>query len=184
MERQRILRYLPENYQLAAVDERGVMAAMLAIMEAMHAPVDRVLRTLDSYFAPFRAPDAFVLMQASWLGLDRYFDWSGGSPGVGEARYPAGTDQLRLLIAEFPELVRERGTHHALTRFLEVATGVRGFVVTDGTIPDDAFHIVVDAPAEAAPLQDLVRRVVAGERPAHATWDVHMAAASPPDQKE
>jgi len=45
MERQRILRYLPENYQLAAVDERGVMAAMLAIMEAMHAPVDRV-RTL------------------------------------------------------------------------------------------------------------------------------------------
>jgi len=181
MERQRILRYLPENYQLAAVDEHGVMAAMLAIMEAMHAPVDRVLRSLDSYFAPFRAPGPFVLMLASWLGLDRYFDWSGGIPGVGEARYPAGTDQLRLLIAEFPELVRERGTNHALTRFLEVATGVPGFVVTDGKSADEAFHILVDAPAQATPLRDLVERVIAGERPAHATWEVRMAAPPAPE---
>ena len=180
MERQRILRYLPENYQLAAIDERGVMAAMLAIMEAMHAPVDRVLRSLDSYFAPFRAPGPFVLMLASWLGLDRYFDWSGGIPGVGEARYPAGTDQLRLLIAEFPALVRERGTNHALTRFLEVATGVHGFVVTDGKSADEAFHILVDAPAQATPLRDLVERVIAGERPAHATWEVRMAAPPTP----
>jgi hypothetical protein len=207
MERQRILRYLPENYQLAAVDERGVNAAMLAVMEGLHKPVDDVLRSLDSYFDPFRAldpdfdPDGlrkepFVLMQASWLGLDRYFDWSGGLPGVGDARYPAGTDQLRLLIDEFPALVRERGTNHALTRFLEVATGVRGFVVTDGKSADEAFHILVEAPAEAVPLRDLVKRVVAGERPAHATWEVRFAApptpspapspaaATAPDQKE
>jgi len=184
MERQRILRYLPENYQLAAVDEHGVMAAMLAIMEAMHAPVDRVLRSLDSYFDPLRAPDPFVLMLASWLGLDRYFDWSGGIPGAGEAHYPAGIDQLRLLIAEFPELVRERGTNHALTRFLAVATGVDGFVVSDGKTADEAFHILVEAPAAAAPLQDLVERVVAGERPAHATWEVRMAPAPPPEKKE
>lgn len=183
MDRQRILRYLPENYQLAAVDERSVMGAMLAIMEAMHAPVDRVLRTIDSYFDPFRAPDPFVLMQASWLGLDRYFDWSGGSPGLGEARYPAGTDQLRLLIAEFPVLVRSRGTRRSLTRFLEVATGVRGFVVADGNSPEEAFHIVVEVPGAAAPLRDLVERIIAGERPAHATWEVRMAAG-PPEKKE
>ena len=183
MERQRLLRYLPENYQLAAVDERGVMAAMLSIMEAMHAPVDRVLRSIDSYFDPFRAPDPFVLMQASWLGLDRYFDWSGGAPGLGEARYPAGTDQLRLLIAEFPALVRSRGTHRSLTRFLEVATGVRGFVVQDGNDPDEAFHILVEYPAAAKPLEDLVKRVVAGERPAHATWEVRMIAPAAPGKK-
>ena len=183
MERARILRYLPENYQLAAIDERGVMGAMLAIMEAMHAPVDRVLRSIDAYFDPFRAPDPFVLMQASWLGLDRYFDWSGGVPGVGDARYPAGTDQLRLLIAEFPQLVRSRGTNHSLTRFLEVATGVRGFVVEDGKSADEAFHVVVQCPAAAKPLEDLVKRVVAGERPAHATWEVRIIA-DPADQKE
>ena len=184
MDRQRILRYLPENYQLAAVDERGVMAAMLAIMEAMHAPVDRVLRSIDSYFDPFRAPDPFVLMQASWLGLDRYFDWSGGIPGVGEARYPAGTDQLRLLIAEFPVLVRSRGTHHSLTRFLEVATGVPGFVVADGKSADEAFHILVEYPGQAKPLEDLVKRIVAGERPAHATWEVRMIADSAARKKK
>ena len=184
MDRRRILRYLPENYQLAAVDEHGVMAAVLAVMEGMHAPVDRVLRSIDSYFDPFRAPDPFVLMQASWLGLDRYFDWSGGTPGVGEARYPAGTDQLRLLIAEFPELVRSRGTNHSLTRFLDIATGVPGFAVSDGKTSDEAFHILVDVPAAAAPLRDLVERIIAGERPAHATWEIRMIADSPADQKE
>jgi phage tail-like protein len=184
MERRRILRYLPENYQLAAVDERGVMSAMLGIMEAMHAPVDRVLRSIDSFFDPFRAPDAFVLMQASWLGLDRYFDWSGGVPGVGDARYPAGTDQLRLLIAEFPQLVRSRGTHRSLSRFLEVATGVRGFLVEDGKSADEAFHVVVDCPAEATPLEDLVKRIVAGERPAHATWEVRMTDSPAAGQRE
>src|SRR4029078_1431327 len=100
------------------------------------------------------------------------------------------------LSAAFPERFGARGTNHALTRFLEVATGVRGFVVTDGKSADEAFHILVDVPAQATPLRDLVERVIAGERPAHATWEVHMAApptptpapapapAPAPDQKE
>jgi phage tail-like protein len=179
MERQRILRFLPENYQLAALDPGGVLWAALGVMEGLHAPVDRILRSIDSYFDPYRAPDPFVLLQASWLGLDRYFDWSGGTPGVGEARYPAGTDQLRLLIAEFPELVRSRGTHRSLTRFLEVATGVRGFVVEDGDKAGEAFHILVGVPTTATPLLDLVDRVIAGERPAHATWEIRMIADPP-----
>lgn len=186
MERARILRYLPENYQLAAVDPGGVLAAMLGVMEGMHAPVDRLLRSIDSYFDPFRAPEPFVLLQASWLGLDRYFDWSGGSPGVGDARYPAGTDQLRLLIAEFPHLVRSRGTHRSLTRFLEVATGVHGFVIEDGAAAGLAFHILVHVPAAATPLLDLVDRIIAGERPAHATWEIRTLpdASRGPNKKE
>lgn len=184
MEARRILRYLPENYQFAAADQQGLMQAMLKVMESLHAPVDRVLRSIDSYFDPFRAPEPFVLLQASWLGLDRYFDWSGGSPGVGEARYAAGIGQLRLLIAEFPALVRSRGTHRSLTRFLEVATGVRGFSVEDGAAAGGAFHILVQVPAGAAALVDLVCRIIAGERPAHATWEIRMIAEQPGDQKE
>jgi phage tail-like protein len=186
MEQRRILRYLPENYQLAAAHDRGVMRGMLAVMEGMHAPVDRVLRSLDSYFDPYRAPDAFVLLQATWLGLDRYFDWSGGSPGLGEARYPAGIDRLRMLIAEFPELVRSRGTHQSLIRFLEVATGLSGFAVEDGNKMQaiGAFHIVVQVPANAAQLDDLIRRIVAGERPAHATWEIRPIEDDPGKKKE
>lgn len=184
MEQRRILRYLPENYQLAARDERSVLRALLAVMESLHAPVDRVLRNLDSFFDPFRAPAPFVLMQASWLGLDRYFDWSGGTFGAGDARYAAGTDQLRLLIAEFPELVRSRGTRASLTRFLEVATGVGGFRVEDGAPQAAPFHVVVHIPAAAEPLRDLIERIVAGERPAHATWEIRVLPGEPENQKE
>ena len=184
MQQDRILRYLPENYQLAAADRRGVMRAVLAVMEGMHAPADRILRSLDTYVDPNRAPDAFVLMQASWLGLERYFDWTGGSPGVGEAHYAAGIDQLRLLIASFPELVRSRGTNQSLTRFLEVATGVAGFENEDGMETGQPFHIVVHVPAAAAPLADLVTRIVAGERPAHATWEIRMIADAPAAAKK
>jgi len=183
MQAQRILRYLPENYQLAAADDRGVLWAMLGVMESMHGPVDRVLRSLDAYFDPFRAPDDFVLMQATWLGLDRYFDWSGGSPGLGEAQYAAGVDQLRLLVHDFPELVRSRGTHQSLTRFLEVATGTSGFGIEDGGATGGPFHIIVHAPAAAVPLYDLVQRIVEGERPAHATWEIRIND-NQPDQKE
>lgn len=184
MESRQILRYLPENYQLAAADRQGVLSAMLAVMEGMHAPVDRVLRSLDAFVDPFRAPEAFVLMQASWLGLDRYFDWSGGSVGAGDARFAAGTDRLRLLIAEFPELVRSRGTRASLTRFLDVATGVRGFRVEDGMQSGSAFHITVHVPSDAAPLLGLVERIVAGERPAHATWEIRMIPDDPDNRKE
>jgi phage tail-like protein len=172
MEPRRILRYLPENYQLAAADQHGVLVAMLAVMDSMHAPAERVLDSLDSYFDPYRAPDAFVLMQASWFGLDRYFEWSGRSPGNGEPKFAAGIDRLRNLIAEFPELARSRGTHRALTRFLEVATGSTGFAVDDATSTGEDFHLIVHAPISTAPLESLMRKIIAGERPAHATWDL------------
>lgn len=179
MERRRILRYLPENYQLAAVDEHGVLSACLAVMEAMHGPVDRILRSLDRYFDPYRAPEQFVLLQASWLGLDRYFEWTGISVGRGDASFPTGTDQLRLLIAEFPSLVQTRGTREALIRFLEVATGIHGFEISDGGDPEKSFHFVVRAPEAARPIAAFVEKIVAEERPAHATYEIQFAEASP-----
>lgn len=184
MERRRILRYLPENYQLAAADERGVLWAMLGVMQGFHAPVHRIVRAIDAYVDPHRAPDPFVLMQASWLGLDRYFQWSGGSVGLGEARFPSGTDRLRLLIAEFPQLVRSRGTRRSLTRFLELATGVSGFLVEDGAQGGRPFHLIVHVPEAADPLLGLVDAIVAGERPAHATYELRSIDSDPDRQEE
>lgn len=180
MQPRRILRYLPENYQLAAADERGVLWALLHVMDGMHAPVERVLKSIDGYFDPFRAPDLFVLMQASWLGLDRYFVWSGGSPGAGEASFPTGIDRLRLLISEFPSLVRDRGTKDALTRFLEVATGLRGFTIDAGSRPETTFHFVVRTPPDARPIIPFVDQIVGQERPAHATYEILISEGEPP----
>lgn len=184
MERRRILRYLPENYELAAANDRSALWAILGVMDEMHTPVDRILDSIDRYFDPFRSPDPFVLLQASWLGLDRYFDWTGGSVGMGQARYPAGTSQLRLLIAEFPSLVRSRGTRQSLTRFLEVATGVPGFEVVDGARAGSPFHLIVKIPEAASGLMDLVEKIVAGERPAHATYELRSTDTAPGRQKE
>lgn len=183
MEQARILRYLPENYELAAADRSGALWSILGVMDAMHAPVEQVLKSIDAYVDPHRAPDPFVFMQASWLGLDRYFDWSGGSAGAGEPMFAAGTDRLRLLVAEFPIIVRSRGTRRSLTRFLDVATGVSGFLVEDGAKAESAFHIIVHVPAGADPLFDLVDRIVAGERPAHATYELRPIDLDP-DLKE
>lgn len=178
MQPRRILRYLPENYQLAAGDERGVLQALLQVMDGMHAPVERVLKSIEQYVDPFRAPDPFVLLQASWLGLDRYFTWSGGTPGVGEASFPTGVDRLRLLIAEFPGLVRRRGTRDALTRFIEVATGIRGFAI-DTSDTGKSFHFRVHAPPQARALIPFLEQIVSQERPAHATYEILLSEDAP-----
>jgi phage tail-like protein len=174
MDRHLIPRFLPENYRLAAEQPASPLGAMLAAMEALHGPAEQVIETLDAYVSPYRAPDPFVLLQASWLGLDRYFDWSGGRPGMGTPRYRAGIRQLRLLTAEAAELDRERGTHDALVRFLELATGITGFAIADGAADGTSrpFHFTVSAPAAAAALASLVERIVEGERPAHATYEI------------
>jgi phage tail-like protein len=174
-----ILRYLPENFQLAAGDERGVLRALLHVMDGMHAPVERVLKSIEQYVDPYRAPEPFVLMQAGWLGLDRYFVWSGGSPGAGEASFPTGVERLRLLIAELPLLVRNRGTRESLIRFLEVATGVRGFAI-DASPVGKTFHFRVQVPDAARALTPFIEQIVSEERPAHATYEILIPETTPP----
>lgn len=177
MDRHHIPRFLPENFRFAAGRPDGAMAAMLAAMEALHEPDEAIIAGIDGYVSPYRAPDEFVMLQASWLGLDRYFDWSGGRPGSGQPKYAAGVGQLRLLTGEAAELLRRRGMHDTLLRFLELATGVPGFTIEDGK-PDGTshpFHFTLRAPAAAQPLARLIARIVEGERPAHATYDIVIA---------
>ncbi len=145
-------------------------------MEALHAPVEEMLARDDEYIDPYRAPDAFAVLLASWLDLERYLDWTSGHGGAEDAHYAAGLGNLRCLAAEAAQLKRWRGTRYGLERFLAVATGLAGFAVTEN--PPDAdgrprpFHIRVEAPAAASRIADLVRRVVDEERPAYVTYDI------------
>lgn len=181
MEQNQILRFLPENYRFAASDARGPLAALLAAMDELQTTDETIIEHFDDYISPYRAPDDFVMLQASWLGLDRYFDWSGGRPGAGRPIYHAGVNQLRLLVAEAAELLRQRGRTATLLRFLEVATGVRGFRIAEGpTEGQRPFHFTLEAPFEARPLERLVVRIVDGERPAHATYTIEFALAASP----
>jgi phage tail-like protein len=180
VDRHRIARFLPETFQ-AAIRPDNPMGAILAVMEALHAPAQAALDGLDAYVDPHRAPEPFIVMLAEWMDLDRYLDWSGGRPGLGQARFAAGLPRLRLLIAEAAELSRNRGTREALERFLAVATGVADIRIEENPPGADGaarpFHIRVRAPPQARRLEDLIRRIVDEERPVHATYEVEFAAS-------
>lgn len=175
----RIVRLLPEIFRTAYV-EGGVLNTLLTIMDDMHAPSERVLDELDRHFDPLRAPAPFLLMLSAWLGYDRYLEWSGGSEGVGVPRFAPGLDRLRTLLAEAPELERRRGTRAALERFLELATGLRGFRVDENPRTVDAapqpFHISVTAPNAARRYERLVEKIVEDGRPAYVTYTLTFAA--------
>jgi hypothetical protein len=82
------------------------------------------------------------------------------------------------LVSRCAELTRWRGTRRGLADFLEIATGVRGFVVAEGG-QDPAkprpFHITVTIPPEAARQRRFVERIVQLEKPAHVTCDIFVA---------
>ena len=180
MDRARIARLLPETYQ-AAVAPNNPLGAVLGAMEALQAPAEAALATLDAHVDPLRAPPDFALMLTRWLDLDRYLDWTGGRPGEGAPRYAAGLGRLRLLCLEAAELTRWRGTRRTLERILTVATGLSGYAVQENPPgPKGAprnFHLHITAPAAARPLADLVRRIVDEERPAYTTYEIEFSAA-------
>lgn len=166
-----IQQFLPENFRLAAVHRGGVTRAMLEVMEELHCRDEVIVDTIDRFFSPICVDEdhaEFVLLQASWLGLERYFNWSGGRPGVGTPNFPGGIANLRLLVAEAANLLRERGMEATLLRFLELATGTRGYKIES----DGRFHFTLTAPGSVRPLADLIKRIVEGERPAHTTYDI------------
>ena len=191
MDRSAILRMLPESYQLAAghgrigLDEGvdgprqgGALEALLGTMDALHAPVEARLITLDAVVDPYRAEPPLLFMLAGWMGLSDYLDWSGGSPGLGAPGFDTGIGRLRLLVGECASLAWRRGTRAALERFLFLATGIDGFRADDAAPGMPPFHVTVHAPAGALRHSALISRIVAGERPAHATFSIVFADAS------
>lgn len=177
MKRAAIERLLPEVYR-RTVREGGPLAALLGVMEGLHAPAERVLERVADVFSPHRAPDAFVPLLAGWLDLERIFDvpTHDAVPAASLAR-PIGTGlgRLRELVASAAHLSQWRGTARGLLRFLEVATGVRGFAVDESVPGDDGrprpFHIRVRVPRAAAAHRALIERIVRAEKPAYVTHD-------------
>lgn len=171
MRAEEIARLLPEIYQ-DALDASPVLRTILDLMARLHAPDESAVAHFDSYLDPRRAPDAFVEMMARWLALGHYLE----RDALGQRRAAIGSAALRDLTAVAAELARLRGTADAIVAFLERATGVAGFAIEEN--PPDAtgclqpFHIRVTVPQAAVIKMDLVRRIVAGERPAWVTFEL------------
>ena len=157
MKRERIAELLPVVFQ-RALPHSPPLAAILGVMEAMHAPSEDALARFGDALNPRTAPDRFVPFLASWMGLDFV---SGGAAPIDLAR-------LRELIANANTIAKWRGTATGLILFVEIATGLRGFTVDEPR----PFHFVLRAPQAAEPHRELIARIVDTEKPAYVTSEV------------
>jgi phage tail-like protein len=164
-----ILRLLPGVFQRTA-RASSPLAALLSVMEALHAPSEQVLENLDALFDPRRAPDRFVPFLARWVDLD--------------LPVTTGLGRLRELAAAGVELSRWRGTARGLLLFLSTATGRQDFEL-DEKVPGPnglprPFHIRVRAPGELAPHRPMLERIIELEKPAYVTYELHFTQSPQP----
>jgi len=172
MKRNEIERLLPGVMQRTAATGTP-LDALLRAMEALQAPDEEVLSRLETYFAPYEAPDEFVPMLARWVDLDRLLAETPDHPADA---FAGGLGRLRELVAAAAYLSKWRGTARGLLRFLETATGLTGWEI-DETVPGPdgrprPFHIRVSAPPGAARYRALVERIVEMEKPAYVTYEL------------
>ena len=91
---------LPEVIRRTITPE-SPMAALLAVMEEMHSPVEDLLGDMPALFDPIRCPEQFLPVLARWVDLER-LDLT-----------PAGridSERMRLLVSLAATLGRGRGT--------------------------------------------------------------------------
>lgn len=178
MERSQIQKMLPEVMQRVVHDD-SVLESMLVIMSELHEPTESLLYQLEKKFNSDTAPVELLSMLAHWMDLLRLFrnedNYSENINQWADRPLPIGAANLRALIENASHLSQYRGTHYGM---LEIATGVKGFDIDDGTqasVPDEtyqAFHINVIIPAEAESYKDLIERIVQQEKPVYTTANI------------
>lgn len=160
MRRPEIERLLPAVFRRGAVPGTP-LDALLDVMEGLHAPAEDALATFDEKLDARRAPEAFLPLLASWVGLD--------------FAVTTGPGRLRELIASAARLAAMRGTRRGLIELLEVATGVTGFEIDEQVVKAGAvrpFHMRVRAPAATAPHRGMLESIIEREKPAHLTSEL------------
>jgi phage tail-like protein len=158
------------------------LAALLDVMEALHAPSERVLEEIDVALDPRRTGDAFVPFLARWVDLERLLEDESGriEASAGRPVLPTGLGWLRELVAAAAGLSQWRGTARGLLLFLETATGTQGFELDEQVPGPDGrprpFHLRVRIPEGAARYRSLIDRIVRMEKPAYVTYELELAA--------
>ena len=172
---------LPSVFQRTVRDGTPI-AAVLEVMQSLQEPCERVLGDLDRHFDPRRAPVQFLPFLARWVDLARLFDplyRESARPDGAAAPISTGSERLRELIAAAARLSQRRGTRAGLLQFLQIATGVAGFVVHEQVESRDGrpipFHFRIEAPEAAREHEALIRRIAEQEKPAHMTYELRFA---------
>lgn len=187
MEKQRIKQMLPEVMQRVA-QPGAVLDALLSAMSILHRPSEELLSTLSDNFNPHTAPKELLPMLAHWTDMLRLFRSVGLTQSSNRWRHsslPIPEKNLRELIANAIPLAQNRGTHQGMLQMLEIATGITGFVISEGAFSDEEqkapistqsdikpFHIIVHFPPEGSKYLELIQRIVEQEKPAYVTAEI------------
>ncbi|MEO8133200.1 MAG: phage tail protein [Betaproteobacteria bacterium] len=183
MQREDIQNLLPAVFRRAATSGNAIVGALLDVMEALHERPEHILKTLDVCFDPRRAPDELVPYLGRWVDLDRFYDQSfKGQSTDAQEPISTGVGALRELIHSAAYLSKWRGTRKGLQAFLEIATQVPGFVVSDASVGGEGhlkpFHILVRIPPDARPHGALIERIIQSEKPAYVTYETEFASVA------
>src|SRR5262245_48320375 len=122
MTREQIEQLLPSVIRRAILSGNP-LAALTAVVADLYDPAEDAGSRLDEYFDPWRCPERFLPLLATWMDLP--------------LPVTTGPWRLRELIAVAVDLHQVRGSRRALLAFLEAATGVRGFEIEE-TVRDPA----------------------------------------------
>jgi phage tail-like protein len=183
MLRSQIENLLPTAFR-STLREGRPLAALLQVMEEMHAPCETLLERLPELVNPYTAPERYLPMLAHWVNLGGIFparrpgeETSPWSP----RRLPMPVGRLRALIAAAPELARWRGTARGLEQFLATATGTADYEIDENTTDSLGnpvpFHLRIVAPESVRHQKELIERIVQIEKPAYVTWQLEFGKA-------
>lgn len=146
----RYLQYLPVIFHGG-----DFLGRFLQIFESIWEPLEWRLDHLHMYFDPRTAPASMVNWLGSWLGLELNERWP--------------EERRRRLVTEGMELLRWRGTHYGLSRWIEACTGVAPVIEDDPEQPF-VFRVRLQTPPGQELDKDLVIELIENHKPAHAGY--------------
>jgi phage tail-like protein len=144
-----IVQLLPAAYQ-RVFHPGGPLAALLGVMEDLHAASEEQLSHVEDLFHPYRSPDRLLPFLARWVAVDHL-----GS--------------RRDLIRGGAALAQSRGTLAGLREAIRLSTGESDVDIEEA----GAFHLIVRLPAGCAQVEK-IRHLVELEKPAATTFEIEI----------
>jgi phage tail-like protein len=147
---QRLIQYLPGIY------DTDFMRRFLGIFESILLPVEWNIANFDLFLSPETAPAGFLPWLEGWFGLTFDSSWS-------EA-------QRRTITREATKIFARRGTRWALSRVLEIYTGIKPEIVDDDPkLEPFTFRVRIHKKVPEAERQ-AIARLIDAHKPIYTTY--------------
>jgi phage tail-like protein len=152
--RSRWLQYLPYIYS-----EHPFLGRYLLIFEDLFGPLDQAIAHYDLLLDPRTAPESYLSVLASWLGL------------VLDDRWPAA--RRRAILRSAVELYDFRGTRKGLTQLLEASTECR-VDIQEQTDGPHSFRVTIVTKDNQEIDEQMVRHLIDTNKPAHTVYELEI----------